>query len=98
MRVWAPAGPKHSLCDPFPQLAAGGVRVGGEKDQAALGVVHVAGFSASAVLTLRQWIPGYPRSTEPFLQGHTMMSVKGQPNELPGCNAFSFMTPKLLRV
>lgn len=58
----------HSLCDPLPQLTAGRVRVGGENDQAALGVVHVAGCSASALLTLRQWIPGYPRCTEPFLQ------------------------------
>lgn len=68
MQVLALVWPQHSLCNPFPQLAAGGVRVGGEKDQAALGVIHVAGFSVSALLTLRQWIPGYPRSTEPFLQ------------------------------
>lgn len=62
--VW----PQHSLCNPFPQLTAGGVRVGSENDQAALGVVHGARFPASALLTLRQWIPGYPRCTEPFLQ------------------------------
>lgn len=62
------APPQHSLCNPFPQLTAGGVRVGSENDQAALGVVHGARFLASALPTLRQWIPGYPRCTEPFLQ------------------------------
>lgn len=60
--------PQHSLCNPFPQLTAGGVRVGSENHQAALGVVHGARFLASALPTLRQWIPGYPRCTEPFLQ------------------------------
>lgn len=57
------------LCDPLAQLAAGGERVGGEDDQATLGVVHVSGGLAAAVPTLRQWIPGYPRCAEAFLQG-----------------------------
>lgn len=57
------------LCDPLAQLAAGGQRVGGEDDQATLGVVHVSGGLAAAVPTLRQWIPGYPRCAEAFLQG-----------------------------
>lgn len=61
------------LCDALAQLAAGGVRVGREDDQAALGVVHVSAGragtgTAAAVPTLRQWIPGYPRCAEPFLR------------------------------
>lgn len=61
-------GSRFLLCDPLAQLAAGGERVGGEDDQATLGVVHVCGGLAAAVPTLRQWIPGYPRCAEPFLQ------------------------------
>lgn len=61
-----------SLCDPLAQLPAGGVRVGGEDDQAALGVVHVSGVLAGAVPTLRQWIPGYPRFAKTFLQDRVL--------------------------
>lgn len=93
----APVWPQNSLRNPFPQLAARRVRVGGENDQAALGVVHVAGFSASALLTLRQWIPGYPRCTETFLPWKAeerswfpplccRLIVKVQPSYPPKCS------------
>lgn len=68
------------LCDPLAQLPAGGVRVGGEDDQAALGVVHVSGVLAAALPTLRQWIPGYPRCAEPFLQGWVRGKCAGKVN------------------
>lgn len=58
----------HSLCNPLSQLATGGVRVSGEYDQATFGVVHVSGFFAAALPTLRQWIPGHPRCAKTFLQ------------------------------
>lgn len=66
--LWRTLGLRLLLCDPLAQFPAGGVRVGGEDDQATLGVVHVSGVLAAAVHTLRQWIPGYPRGAETFLQ------------------------------
>ena len=59
---------QHSLSDPLAQLPAGRVGVGGEDDQAPLGVVHVFGVTGTALPTLGQWVPGHPGCTEPFLR------------------------------